>query len=1054
MSEQRSFIDYRQGGDTGNDNVDSIQPISDGEAASQNTFRRPSENIRGRTEAIRDGFRELLYYRDFGVLKVSHPSGSSIAWGGSTTTAGTGIITQTGAITIRPMLSPSASKKGTLNIGVAGNNRVTYTVSASGYATEGLDQVTVEHRDGGAGAALTVSIAAGPVKRILVIFDSANAAHNSAAVVGALTPAIAGDAVLAGNLTVTDNGLPGNIVAAAAEARIEGTVDQQAHVLATGLLTTYTTGNPLAEGDCVAIWYRYLVEFPETGVPGGRWESNPDRATSNIPIGSLFVTNDSPEKIPGAIPICKVIENELVFVDGSRFAAGSTGALGSVDAGSVTLDPIVFTGNDTAAINGGIDNALSPETVLEALQDVDLKIRNRRAFTYVCTDNATSFGGNFSSTTALQDAITAMGGTGGTIFVRRGTYTLPDTYAVPVGVHIVGEGSGSVTINQAVPTSLSFTGNIVKNVAINVGTLQISVASDAHFSDSIIVGRMTVGSGCHFENFAITQTGASVTVTVTGNSNVFINCTVGNGVSVSGGRNLFDNVSYSLNATPAGHLITVSGDYNRFEGVDVSISTALSAGFALMSIGGNFNGVSGGRLEHSALTTGRYGLQVTGNDVTLNNLFVSAAAGSALYLQGSSVSLAATGCTFKNSSTTDNTVLDALLTQPHRLQFSNCVFDQTEQTAHPLWDMFSAILGDNIEDIATFTNCNFLAARLSDLAFRARYSRFYNCQFVIKNPVSGGVPRLGGVGDGQTTELFHFTNAVLRDCLVNGYDAEVNNSGGNPDIQAPLYVRLEETKAYNLSLVNLNRQVRANTVGYGLVNLRVGSVLEGLAVTFTATASVQGGGQVLPSVVNLSGSNVKFAGFRSDLTNWPGSVKPAVVHQLATAERFNMYDIHVSNDYTSFFKQEAAITMTHGHFDNIVMGVFGSGLGCSVITGVEFPRGFFNKFSNSHFVLKNTGGTTAFMSLFDQQQDLNFENLMFEAVGAVDNTRPVILGNGNTVTRARFTGCGWIATASGAVTKAFGATITFSACHGAGNNWTYSGGTAGAPSFSASINSW
>jgi hypothetical protein len=58
-------VDFKQGGDTGEDNVNSIQPISNGEPVNQVTLRRPDENLRKRTEVLKasvlgldQGYRE------------------------------------------------------------------------------------------------------------------------------------------------------------------------------------------------------------------------------------------------------------------------------------------------------------------------------------------------------------------------------------------------------------------------------------------------------------------------------------------------------------------------------------------------------------------------------------------------------------------------------------------------------------------------------------------------------------------------------------------------------------------------------------------------------------------------------------------------------------------------------------------------------------------------------------------------------------------------------------------------------------------------------------
>ena len=121
---QQYAVDLLQGGDSGNDDVDAIQPLNDGEGASQTVFRRPTENLRGRTEVTRSVLRDCLYYNSFAHDAIEGATGHSITWGGSVTSGGTGIITQTGSLTIRPFLAPGASQHGSLTVGTVGVNAV------------------------------------------------------------------------------------------------------------------------------------------------------------------------------------------------------------------------------------------------------------------------------------------------------------------------------------------------------------------------------------------------------------------------------------------------------------------------------------------------------------------------------------------------------------------------------------------------------------------------------------------------------------------------------------------------------------------------------------------------------------------------------------------------------------------------------------------------------------------------------------------------------------------------------------------------------------------
>lgn len=335
-TEQKDHLDFAKLGDTGQDNTDAIAPITNGEPATQTVLRRAPENLRERTEDVRQFAEEMAYYRDVQHLSV-HTAGD-ITWGGTVLEGGDGKITQAAAIFIKPFLTPRADTKGTLSIGVAASNQITYTVAATGWSTERMNQVFVEHRDS-LGAALSGIITDGPVKRIIVVFDSTNTSHDAAAVKTAVDIAVAADTDLVGNLVTTTNAAALVPIASITETRIEGTAEAEEHRINAGVLDSLTTTTPLQSGDTIAIWYRYLVD--PTGGFDGRRESTSTHGNVNIPISALFITSLEPSKIPGAIPLCTVTGNtsnpsgRLVFIDGSVYRKDQTFQLGGAGAGDI-----------------------------------------------------------------------------------------------------------------------------------------------------------------------------------------------------------------------------------------------------------------------------------------------------------------------------------------------------------------------------------------------------------------------------------------------------------------------------------------------------------------------------------------------------------------------------------------------------------------------------------------------------------------------------------------------------------------------------------------------
>lgn len=364
-TEQKDHLDYAKVGDTGQDNIDAIVPISDGEPATQTVLRRPSENLRERTEDLRQFVEDTAYYRDAQHIVLSSPG--TITWEGTVANGGTGKIVQSDVITIKPFLTPRADTKASISIGVAAINEIMYTISASGFSTQRMNQVYIEHLDGGVAAVLTAIISDGPVKRIKVVFDGANILHDAAAVKSIVDAAIAGDADLSGKITTAINALPLAFVAAQTETRFEGIAEPEEHRIAAGVLDALTTTNPLQAGDTVAIWYRYLVD-PLGGFDGRR-ESTNTHGTTNIPLASLFITSLEPDKIPGAIPLCTVTGNtvnpgvQLVFIDGTVFNKDDVFMFGSTSAASIAYDGgptwADLSTNPVTTVEGQLDKIIS-----------------------------------------------------------------------------------------------------------------------------------------------------------------------------------------------------------------------------------------------------------------------------------------------------------------------------------------------------------------------------------------------------------------------------------------------------------------------------------------------------------------------------------------------------------------------------------------------------------------------------------------------------------------------------------------------------------------------
>lgn len=460
MSTQNTFVDYTNLGDTGTDTASAIQPLEAGEAASAPNLNRAAENLRSRTEIARGVTEDLLYYRDAAAARylIDVSGGGLLSW----EVGGGGRVNNTTALSLRPFVGPRDNEKGSLLVGTGASNQVRYFVDATAYAADGMNAITVEHRSVTGTVTPVVTISAGPVKHILVVFDSANTGHDASTVSALLSAAIAGDTFLAGQMTIATSAVPAvAILATAGRVAINirthsgglagnASVDLEEHTLAAGALGTFTTTTPLTEGDLLAIRYDYVAE---DGGTGGRAQSVVARGSADV-AANLFVAQEYPEWLPGCVPLCKVLHGRLVWVDGTILASGSSMTPGSTY--TTYFDPSAFSGLPTQVVNGGIDTAAS--TLAAALVSVDSRLSQSRYATWTVTDGTNSTGGHYNGAGAVNAAVAAATD-GGDIFVRRGVYTsaLPAITVTSGGLKLRGETHDGTLTSRTRMTAASST---------------------------------------------------------------------------------------------------------------------------------------------------------------------------------------------------------------------------------------------------------------------------------------------------------------------------------------------------------------------------------------------------------------------------------------------------------------------------------------------------------------------------------------------------------------------------------------------------------------------
>lgn len=404
-------------GDSGYNIAAAIEPYSNGEGANEITFRRPVEHLRHRTEVLRQELDELwaVVSSDRGLTLLADFE-TEVTWGGpvDSSPAGTGIFTLTPAKEVRlvPLTTPSGGGVSWTENNIL--NRLTYvfntnkqfTVRSKLRISEGGNNLLLElfkengqYFGGGAGVQVTVEGSkngaseydplAGPV------LVRVQLSHNGTAITSAWSDVITGIGLAT---------LPNTWLAAAV------TSDQGA-VLAVEIARQYlwegtgTGMNPVAGCDAQA--YRITAaQFATHFATPANWMYKGDAlvldftsakarldAGGDESLGAALVTvhrseatePPDPRSVSGsvnlmhAIPIAKVIDDDLFFFNGSRIAKAATVPLGSdstlrsalsVDTGINAGATLVGAAEKEAIITGEEVLPLDEGTVEEQLQQL------------------------------------------------------------------------------------------------------------------------------------------------------------------------------------------------------------------------------------------------------------------------------------------------------------------------------------------------------------------------------------------------------------------------------------------------------------------------------------------------------------------------------------------------------------------------------------------------------------------------------------------------------------------------------------------------------------
>jgi hypothetical protein len=345
--------------DTGGTDAAAIRPILNGEVATQATLQRPDENLRARTEVIRRELEALKYLADAdrALHMQIEPAPGAVTWNGTVAGGGGGdgkfTITTAKNLVVRPLLAPALSTPAKIvnrTVRLQTNSVVAFGIDPP-RAYSGANKISVQFA-GGDGQALAVSVSGTPANKLRV---TVNTNPGTGTTKTALIDYLNADATFQGlGLTASlDSGVGSDIFAPSVTfvdgdpedyAVFAGAADAERHVITQAGLANFFAQpadvNLLQEGDVLAIGYDQLVN-PTPGVYTGRRQSLADAPESveNVVDDNLFIVRLHPEKLPIAIPVAMVFDNQLILADGTVATPSVETAL---TGGGGTLPPVVL----------------------------------------------------------------------------------------------------------------------------------------------------------------------------------------------------------------------------------------------------------------------------------------------------------------------------------------------------------------------------------------------------------------------------------------------------------------------------------------------------------------------------------------------------------------------------------------------------------------------------------------------------------------------------------------------------------------------------------------
>ena len=433
--------DYQQGGDSGQDTASSIQPINNAENLYAANLNRAVENVRVRTEEIRQQLLDLHYYSDYdrGFILKSDALFSFIESDPVGDPGRYELVMTADDLVILPALTPGYTSGGRDRgakmftqqggnwvpyAGTLGADDLTFITSAQFTGMRGYNDANDFNVDLNGfslgGNRLTLTLIADPAINGGIATMTATVTGSPAVDItityGTLTPTTVTDiisfvntdaasqggyglsAILRASTTSPGVAAPPTITSAV----FQGGYDAEGHKITPAMLSAFfaaTDGlgnkiNRLRDGESLAIAYTYgPVESGVAGANGGRRQSLYDLPANRLgaftdntapAVGwNLYNTGREPEKIPGSVPVGKRVKNVFVLLDGT-IVTTTPGRLGESSALLARLASTVFPTGASLIGYGGSGpwedtTIVAPGTLEAALDSIVASLASKTA---------------------------------------------------------------------------------------------------------------------------------------------------------------------------------------------------------------------------------------------------------------------------------------------------------------------------------------------------------------------------------------------------------------------------------------------------------------------------------------------------------------------------------------------------------------------------------------------------------------------------------------------------------------------------------------------------